>query len=323
MQAIPLVRSGALRPLIVFLDQLGVVPGRAVSAARPLLNDRDAVLPIPMAGALFEEAKCTVGDEAFGLALGNATPVLEFHEWGSVLRRAGTVASLLGSIGAAARRFNTGEQLWASQRGGDVWLHWRFSSRMIEGRPVVVDFALMLLLQAIRLAAGNDWRPDEIHIEGERPHYAERIAALARKRALFGRPCSAMVFPARVLAATYPTILAVGEAAMAPALAQDFEGSIRQLVASMRKVGALDLTVVADAVNMSERSLQRRLAQCGSSFARVVDDVRFDTARRMLEDPSRKIIEISAELGYSDSANFTRAFRRRAGVSPQAFRQAG
>ncbi|HET6303220.1 MAG TPA: helix-turn-helix domain-containing protein [Myxococcota bacterium] len=41
----------------------------------------------------------------------------------------------------------------------------------------------------------------------------------------------------------------------------------------------------------------------------------------MLRDPGVKIIEISAQLGYRDSANFTRAFRRWTGVAPQVFRR--
>jgi AraC-like DNA-binding protein len=50
--------------------------------------------------------------------------------------------------------------------------------------------------------------------------------------------------------------------------------------------------------------------------------VRFEAAVRMLDEPSMKIVEIAADLGYTDSANFTRAFRRWAGVPPQAFRRA-
>jgi AraC-like DNA-binding protein len=43
----------------------------------------------------------------------------------------------------------------------------------------------------------------------------------------------------------------------------------------------------------------------------------------MLADPRVKVIDVSNELGYSDSANFTRAFRRWSGVAPQLFRRGG
>jgi AraC-like DNA-binding protein len=42
----------------------------------------------------------------------------------------------------------------------------------------------------------------------------------------------------------------------------------------------------------------------------------------LLRDPDVRIVDVSAELGYTDSANFTRAFRRWAGVPPLAFRRA-
>jgi len=57
-------------------------------------------------------------------------------------------------------------------------------------------------------------------------------------------------------------------------------------------------------------------------FVRLVDEARFQAASRLLRDPSIRIIDISVELGYKDSANFTRAFRRWAGVPPLAFRRA-
>jgi AraC-like DNA-binding protein len=57
-------------------------------------------------------------------------------------------------------------------------------------------------------------------------------------------------------------------------------------------------------------------------FARLVDEARFQAASRLLHDPAVRIIDVSVELGYTDAANFTRAFRRWAGVSPLAFRRA-
>jgi AraC-like DNA-binding protein len=55
--------------------------------------------------------------------------------------------------------------------------------------------------------------------------------------------------------------------------------------------------------------------------ARSPRQARCSTACRMLDDMDRKVIEVSLALGYTDSANFTRACRRWTGTSPQELRQ--
>lgn len=321
MQPIPLVRSDVVRTVLGYVDRLGAPPGPVLCALRPLLHEPAALVPMALAGAAFEEARRATEDDGFGLRLGAATRLVDFHDWGGVLERARTVGGLLATLGAAARQFNTGQQFWALRRGEQVWVHWSHTARMTQGRRVAGDFALALLLQAIRLAAGADWRPDEIHLEGPAPPHAAELRALARERVVFERPHSGLVFPARYLSGRFALL------APAPAYrghgvpAGDFAGSMRQLVESLCKLGTPSLSAAAESVRMSERSLQRRLAENGLSFARVVEDVRLEAACRMLGDPTRKIIEIAVDLGYSDSANFTRAFRRWTGVSPHAFRR--
>ena len=73
---------------------------------------------------------------------------------------------------------------------------------------------------------------------------------------------------------------------------------------------------------MSVRSLQRHLAASNLCFSRLVEEARFEAASVLLRDPDVRIVDVSAELGYSDAANFTRAFRRWAGVPPLDFRRA-
>jgi AraC-like DNA-binding protein len=90
---------------------------------------------------------------------------------------------------------------------------------------------------------------------------------------------------------------------------------------SLVGLGLPRLELAAEVAGMSQRSFQRRLAEAGLRFGRLVEEARFEAARRMLRDPGVKIVEISAQLGYRDSANFTRAFRRWTGVAPQVFRR--
>ena len=51
-----------------------------------------------------------------------------------------------------------------------------------------------------------------------------------------------------------------------------------------------------------------------------MSETRLHHSRRWLEQTEKPILEIAMELGYRDASNFTRAFRRRLGISPQAFR---
>jgi AraC-like DNA-binding protein len=63
------------------------------------------------------------------------------------------------------------------------------------------------------------------------------------------------------------------------------------------------------------------LTEADLSYSHLVEQVRFNLAISWLQDPSLKIADIAAELGYNDPANFTRAFKRWTGVSPLRFRQ--
>lgn len=326
MTSIPLLRASTLRPIVDHLEQRGVALGPVLTRARPLLRDDTALVPVVVAGELVAEAVSACGSAAIGLRAGEATSVGNVGDWGLVLGRAATVASALEIIVASARRFNTGERFWITRRGDAVWLQRRMTSQLKQGREASNEYALMLMIDAIRAAAGPHWRPDEIHMEGEPPPHADEIAALARKRICFRQAQLALVFPIHTLACRFPSgAFPQRPAARVPATvpASDFETSTRQAVASLLRLGSAELRVAAETAGMSDRSFQRRLSERGLRFLRLVEDARFDLARQMLGDPDRKIVEVSAALGYTDSANFTRAFRRWAGVPPQVFRQAG
>jgi len=101
----------------------------------------------------------------------------------------------------------------------------------------------------------------------------------------------------------------------------DIPGSLQQAIRSRLEESLPGVGRAAGIAGMSVRTLQRRLAHEGTSYSRLVDEVRFGMAVRRLGAPGMKLIEIAFELGYSDPAHFTRAFRRWAGVAPREFRR--
>ena len=71
----------------------------------------------------------------------------------------------------------------------------------------------------------------------------------------------------------------------------------------------------------ADYALQRQLAKAGRTHEQLLAQSRCAIATALLEKTDSKILDIALDLGYSDHAHFTRAFRRWTGHSPQEFRQ--
>ena len=84
--------------------------------------------------------------------------------------------------------------------------------------------------------------------------------------------------------------------------------------------GSLSLAEVAARLGVQPRTLQRRLTRIGFTYQELVDQVRYNLARRLLASPDIPISEIAYRLGYCDPAHLSRAFCRWAGISPSAYR---
>jgi len=74
-------------------------------------------------------------------------------------------------------------------------------------------------------------------------------------------------------------------------------------------------------LNLSTRTLHRRLRAEGRSFRDLLDEVRYQMAREYLADTTLPLSEISWLLGYTEPGNFSHAFKRWSGRSPRAFRK--
>ncbi len=77
---------------------------------------------------------------------------------------------------------------------------------------------------------------------------------------------------------------------------------------------------IAQALHISVRGLQRKLKKEGTTFRRLVDDTRHDLALQYIKDSTVSINEMAYLLGYSEHANFSRAFKRWTGIAPSAAR---
>lgn len=100
----------------------------------------------------------------------------------------------------------------------------------------------------------------------------------------------------------------------------DLVNRVRSLIISELASGTISKNGIADQLHMSPRSLQLKLAAKGTTFQDTLDKTRQTLAQGYMTQSSLTITEIAYLLGFADSSNFTRAFKRWTGQPPSKFR---
>ena len=103
--------------------------------------------------------------------------------------------------------------------------------------------------------------------------------------------------------------------------ASDIVEKTRHAIQQGMSRGVLGEEQIADPMNISTRHLRRLLGQHGTSYERLLVEVRRDAALRLMADAAVSLTRIAYELGFQDPSSFTRAFRRWTGYSPSEFRR--
>src|SRR5260370_38258500 len=100
---------------------------------------------------------------------------------------------------------------------------------------------------------------------------------------------------------------------------QDIVHDVRQLAIDKLAKGTLNFDNVARELNMSSKTLERRLAALGTTFSSLLDDIRTGLAKRYLSDTDLRLEQITYLTGYWDPPPLLRAFRRRTRTTPMQF----
>ena len=101
----------------------------------------------------------------------------------------------------------------------------------------------------------------------------------------------------------------------------DFVVALRKILLRLLPSGDMNIDRAAEALNISRRTLQRRLAEQGTQFLQVLQELRAELAIQYLGDERLSITDIAFLLGYMDQSSFSAAFRSWHGQSPRDFRK--
>ncbi|MAL99666.1 MAG: AraC family transcriptional regulator [Alteromonadaceae bacterium] len=283
-------------------------------------------LPRASFARLIERAILLTGEPGIGFLMGLQMKV-SCH---GVIGQAAMVANTLGEALDIAKAYfsvpSSDLQLCLDQEGDRVRLSLTERDERYRLGEVGAMFLLTGFVSMATVLTGNKLKGQGF-VRFPKPSYTDRFAHLIFGPLTFDGGFNGFVFDSSIL--DYPLVMADPVAArIAREQCKEELGRLgggRSLVQQVRdlvfdeELGFASMDEVAEKLNVTPRTLQRRLQAEGMVFRELVESIREHHARRLLALRQKSIGQISDLLGYSDVTNFSRAFRRWTGTSPRDY----
>lgn len=254
-----------------------------------------------------------------GFEFDHLGPIAEVMRSCVTVKEALEVGSRLGSSAYE------GNDYFLRTEGEVTWFCYREPRIVSAGQTYINDMTLTVYCQLIRTLVDCQWRPMQMRIRRECIDRHLTVPGFEECRVEAHPEYSAIAFPTVFLIQGMPKLTAARPIHRLPSGPEDsgsLVDSLYRLLASRfpgRNVPTLEQT--SDMAGVSSATLKRHLAAEGLNYRRLIDRLRFDVAQKMFLIPEMTIKEIALELGYADTSNFARSFRRLTGMSPEKYRQ--
>jgi AraC-like DNA-binding protein len=270
-------------------------------------------------------------DEAFGLRACLETSQGDYGDMEYAMGSCATIAAALDFM--CSYYFVLDGSTTVQWRRAAGRAHLRFKQSRELFCRAAIDFTLgMAYLSYVRWV-GREIPPDyEVHFPYPQPSCLEPYYKVfgAKTRLRFDASCTKVVFseeyldcPLRYSDPKLHAILAstLRHRYTAQGLEPSFIDTVRTLILEQLPSGSTGIDAIATRMGMSQRSLHRKLEEEGTTFRRLLSDVRSAQAARYLLLEPYTVAEIAQRLGYSEPSAFHRAFRQWFGCAPTTYRE--
>jgi AraC-like DNA-binding protein len=293
------------------------------------IDDPDARVNVKGQIRFLELASKTLKDEFLGFRLAQKFDPRTIGLLYYVLASSGTLGEALQRAVRYSTIVNEGIAL-KFREGKDIAIGFEFVGVARHSDRHQIEFWMAALVRICRQLTSRRLSASHVSLTHRRSDDISEFNAFFGGNVTFGADLDEVAFPASirqmavVSADSYLNELMVKycEEALAGRATNrsPFGLSVENSITLLLPHGKARAGDVARKLGVSQRTLARRLASEGLSFAGILQGLRSDLANRHLMDESLSISKIAWLLGYQDVSAFTHAFKRWTGRAPRAAR---
>jgi AraC-like DNA-binding protein len=306
----------------------GVQPEAVFARAgltRDMLLKQGARITHKTADRLWAEATEVLGDPCFGLKAVDFWHPSHFNALGYAWLASSTLRQALQRFDRYIHILSqaTDVRLEDTPQGLSLTL-----SDSLE-QPARMDLTMAIVVAMCRINFGPSLKPVAVTFIHHEPSCGEKYFETFKCPVYFAADCDSLTLKTEDVDQRLPggnqNLALINDRVMIRYLGElnqtDIVQRTQKIVIKHLPSGNISDEKVARALNMSVRSLQRRLQKAGTSFRRVLDQTREDLAKNYILDNELDLTEVAFLLGFSEHSAFSRAFRRWTGRSPSTYRR--
>jgi len=301
------------------------------------LADQDGHVPVARYLALIEAAAALTDQPAIALQFGEAVRMQDISIVGLICEACETTLE----VGAQLNRYaalvaDDGKEdpatlMRAEWTDEGVWI--QLSSDVIMSNPPIAEAELARLVWNARVMFANspefkqlDW-PRAVHFRHPEPGYRAEYERIFQAPIVFGSDRNALLVDPRFLQLKQPAVnryvfglLSERAEALLKRVesSRTLRGRVESLIMQRLHTGQVGVDAIAAQLAMSRGALYRKLKAEGTTFDKMLDELRHKLALHYLDGGKVSVSQTAYLLGFSDPAAFSRAFKRWTGSSPRA-----
>ncbi|MFT5807245.1 MAG: AraC-like DNA-binding protein [Moritella dasanensis] len=213
-----------------------------------------------------------------------------------------------------------------------VAINWHCAYSFEDVREQMVDNVFASWLTYARWLSGQALGPIAVHLQRADPSpeqraYYQQVFACP---VLFSQPTNRLILPREYLDIPLRQpdhcllqTLELHAAGQVSALGDDhrFSIQVKDIIRILLAKGITRKDMVAGQLNMSERTLQRKLQQEQTSYQKLLDEARLSLAQQYLTETLLPVDDIAMQLGFSETRSFFRSFKGWTGQTPSVYRE--
>jgi len=300
----------------------------SISVTREMLEDPDGLIPLAHFVSFFEAAAALVRNPHFGLHAGRLAGSDSIGPLSFLFLSAPDLRTAFASFARYLSTFQQASRHQFTDEGKRATFAYGLADQSLTRRRQDAEYSIGAMVSLARQFTGGEIEFSEVRFEHE------RVGDYARYRDYFGcdvffeQDCNALTIDGRFLAlrgrVLSPSLHPILDEHLRRLAGRDAGHSFAARLKALIEAAPLDapptLAEAAQRLDLSVPTLNRRLAAEGTGWRKLLDEHRMDAAARLLRTSRRNVSAIALDLGFAESASFTRAFARHFGVTPGRYR---